>query len=125
MDLFLYFFKAYPKRTILVFITVTIGSIITAFTLLILPALLFTMMGRSTAKTQFINDLFIQVGIHPSAENLMIYLIIGIALTKSITCRSKYLCRFYQGNGYKRSSNKITYYNVPNRMGFFYQAIQR
>lgn len=80
MDLFLYFFKAYPKRTSLVFFTVTIASIITAFTLLILPALLFTLLGRSSAKTQFINEILLQIGISPSTENLMFFLLSGIAL---------------------------------------------
>ena len=80
MDLFLYFFKAYPKRTILVFITVTVASIITAFTLLALPALLFSLLGRNTAKTQFINDFLMQIGFTPNAESLMIFLLSGIAL---------------------------------------------
>lgn len=80
MDLFLYFFKSYPKRTILVFIAVTIASIISAISLLILPALLFTLIGRTTAKTQFINDIFNVVGIAPSAENLIIIFLVGVVL---------------------------------------------
>ncbi len=91
MDLFLYFFRAYPKRTILVFVTVTIASIITAFTLLLLPALLFTLLGRSTAKTQFINDFFIQLGLQPSSETLIIFLISGItAQSALLACANIY-----------------------------------
>jgi ATP-binding cassette subfamily C protein len=84
MDLFLYFFRAYPRRTILVFIAVTVASIITAATLLLLPALLFTLLGRSSAKTQFINDIFTYVGIIPSTENLIILFLVGITLQATI-----------------------------------------
>lgn len=80
MDLFLYFFRAYPKRTVLVFVVVTVASIITAITLLAFPALLFTLLGRSSTKTQFINDFLIEFGLTPSTENLIIFLITGIVL---------------------------------------------
>ena len=80
MNLFLYFFRAYPRRTILVFIAVTIASIITAATLLVLPALLFTLLGRSSAKTQFINDTLIWIGVPPSTENLIALFLTGIIL---------------------------------------------
>jgi len=80
MDLFLYFFRAYPRRTILVFIAVTTASIITAATLLVLPALLFTLLGRSSTKTQFINDIFLYLGITPSTENLIALFLTGIIL---------------------------------------------
>ena len=78
MELFLYFFRAYPKRTIFVFIAVTIASIVTAATLLVLPALLFTLLGRTSTKTQFINDIFIQLGINPTSENLIAIFLSGI-----------------------------------------------
>ena len=84
MDLFLYFFKAYPKRTILVFITVTIASFITAATLLILPALLFTLLGRNSSKTQFINDILLFFGITPSTENLVAFFLIGVFLKSAL-----------------------------------------
>lgn len=80
MDLFLHFFRAYPRRTILVFITVTLASIITAATLLVLPALLFTLLGRNTSKTQFINDALSQIGVHPSTENLITLFLAGILI---------------------------------------------
>ena len=80
MDLFFYFFRAYPRRTILVFIAVTVASIITAATLLLLPALLFTLLGRSSTKTQFINDIFSYVEIIPSTENLVTLFLVGITL---------------------------------------------
>tara|TARA_R110002049_G_scaffold15822_5_gene64192 strand:+ start:30605 stop:32281 length:1677 start_codon:yes stop_codon:yes gene_type:complete len=80
MDLFLYFFRAYPRRTILVFIAVTTASIITAATLLVLPALLFTLLGRSSTKTQFINDIFLYLEITPSTENLIAFFLTGIIL---------------------------------------------
>lgn len=84
MDLFLYFFRAYPRRTILVFVTVTVASIITAATLLILPALLFTLLGRSSAKSQFISEIFMQLGIIPSTENLITLFLIGITLQATL-----------------------------------------
>lgn len=80
MDLFIYFFKSYPRRTILVFVAVTISSIISAISLLVLPALIFTLIGRTTAKTQFINDFFIMLGIAPTAENLIIIFLTAIVL---------------------------------------------
>lgn len=80
MDLFLYFFKAYPQRTIFVFFTISVASVITAITLLAFPALLFTLLGRDSGKTQFINDFLTQAGIPPSTENLIIFLIVGITL---------------------------------------------
>ena len=80
MELFLYFFRAYPRRTILVFVAVTIASIITAATLLVLPALLFTLLGRNSSKTQFINDILIYLGITPSTENLVGIFLAGIFL---------------------------------------------
>ena len=80
MNLFLYFFKAYPRRTILVFVAITIASIITAATLLALPALLFTLLGRDSAKTQFISEIFLYLGITPSTENLIAFFLIGITL---------------------------------------------
>ncbi len=80
MDLFLYFFKAYPRRTILVFFAVTLASIITAATLLILPALLFSLLGRNSAKTEFINDIILYFEITPSAENLIFLFLIGLVL---------------------------------------------
>ncbi len=80
MQLFQFFFSAYPKRTILVFIAVTIASVITAATLLALPALLFSLLGRDSAKTQFINEALVYLGIPPSAENLIIFLLTGIIL---------------------------------------------
>lgn len=80
MDLFLYFFKAYPRRTILVFVTVTIASIISAATLLVLPALLFTLLGRNSSKTQFINDILLYFGVTPSTENLIAFFLIGIII---------------------------------------------
>lgn len=80
MDLFLYFFRSYPWRTILVFVAVTIASIVTAASLLILPALLFTLLGRNSAKTQFINDAFLQIGVNPSTENLIYFFLAGIVI---------------------------------------------
>ena len=84
MDLFLYFFKAYPRRSILVFIAVTIASIITAATLLILPALLFSLVGRNSAKTQFVNDFLVYLGISPNVENLVTLFLIGITFQASL-----------------------------------------
>jgi len=84
MDLFFYFFRSYPFRSAVVFFGVTVASIITAITLLALPALLFTLLGRSTAKTQFINDFLEQIGISPTTENLIIFLILGITMQSAI-----------------------------------------
>lgn len=84
MELFLYFYKAYPRRTILVFIAVTIASIITAATLLVLPALLFTLLGRNSSKTQFINDIFLYFNITPSTENLITFFLVGIILQSAL-----------------------------------------
>jgi ATP-binding cassette subfamily C protein len=84
MDLFLYFFRAYPRRTILVFFAVTVASVITAITLLVLPALLFTLLGRSSAKTQFINDIFTYIGLTPSTENLIFLFLAGITIQAAL-----------------------------------------
>lgn len=94
MDLFIYFFRAYPLRTIIVFIGITIASIITAITLLALPALLFTLLGRSSAKTQFINDFLSQAGVSPSTENFIIFLILGIILQNAFLAGSNVYAGF-------------------------------
>lgn len=94
MDLFFYFFRAYPLRTIIVFIGITIASIITAITLLALPALLFTLLGRSSAKTQFINDFLSQAGVAPSTENLIVFLILGIILQSAFLAGSNIYAGF-------------------------------
>lgn len=78
MDLIKYFFKEYPERTILVCIAVTVSSIITAITLTALPILLGLMLGRNTAKAQAFNQFFEYIGINPTTENLLQFLIIGI-----------------------------------------------
>lgn len=87
MELFIYFFKSYPSRTILVFAGVTLASIITAATLLVLPALLFSLLGRETAKTQFIDEIFLNLNIEPNAEILIAFFLAGITI-KSILIAS-------------------------------------
>jgi len=94
MDLLIYFFKAYPLRSTIVFIGITIASIITAITLLALPALLFTLLGRDSGKTQFINDLLSHGGISPTTENLIIFLLIGITLQSIILAASNIYAGF-------------------------------
>lgn len=94
MRLFHYFFSAYPKRTILVFVGVTIASFITAITLLALPALLFSLLGRNSAKTQFINDGLIALGVAPTPENLIIFLITGIILQNMLLAGSNIYAGF-------------------------------
>ena len=84
VELFLYFFRAYPQRTLLVFAAASIASVITAVTLLLLPALLLTLLGKSTGKTQFINDFLMQAGIYPGTEMLMALLITGIVLQNAL-----------------------------------------
>ena len=94
MDLFLYFFKAYPKRTILVFLTVTLASVITAVTLLALPALLAAMIGRTTGKAEFFNNFFLQIGINPTTENLLVFLLSGIILQNLLLGSAKIYAGF-------------------------------
>ena len=94
MELFLYFFKAYPARTTLVLIGITVASVITAVTLLALPALLFTLLGKATAKTQFINEFLTNTGITPTTENLIIFLITGIVLQSILLAGSNIYAGF-------------------------------
>ena len=94
MDLLLYFLKGYPRRTILVFIGVTIASVITAVTLLALPALLATMLGRSTGKADIFNRYFELMGINPTTENLLIFLMVGIIIQNILLACSKIYAGF-------------------------------
>lgn len=94
MDLFLYFFRSYPWRTIIVFIGVTIASIITAITLLALPALLAEMLGRATGKVEMLNTLLEQAGINPTTENLLIFFISGIILQNILLAGAKIYAGF-------------------------------
>ena len=84
MDLLRYFFKAYPYRTIFVFLAVSIASVITAITLLALPALLSKMVGKGTSKARIFDQFFIHLGLEPTLENFLIFLIIGILLQNII-----------------------------------------
>ena len=119
MDLFFYFFRAYPLRTIIVFIGVTIASIITAITLLALPALLFTLLGRSTAKTQFINDALSQLGITPNTENLIIFLIIGIILQSAFLAGSNIYAGFTKAKVTKDLRIKLIILMSQTEWAFF------
>ena len=119
MDLFLYFFKAYPWRTILVFIAVTIASIITAATLLILPALLFTLLGRSTSKTQFINDFFIYLGMEPSTENLVIFFLAGVFLQNMLLAGANIYAGFTKAKVIKEMRIKLLTAMSETEWAFF------
>jgi ATP-binding cassette subfamily C protein len=94
MNLFSFFFRSYPSRTILVFIGITIASIITAVTLLALPALLFSLLGRNSAKTQFVNDFLLSINIEPTPENLIIFLLAGITLQNILLAGSNIYAGF-------------------------------
>ena len=119
MDLFFYFFRAYPLRTIIVFIGVTIASLITAITLLALPALLFTLLGRSSAKTQFINEFLEQSGISPTTENLIIFLIIGIILQSAFLAGSNIYAGFTKAKVTKDLRIKLITLMSQTEWGFF------
>lgn len=81
MELLKYFYTQYTLRTAIVFITITIASIITAITLTALPALLLKLLGRTESrKARLLDELFIQMGIDPSPTNLLTILVIGIIL---------------------------------------------
>ena len=94
MDLFIYFFKRYPTRTIIVFTGATIASVITAITLLALPALLASMLGRNTGKVEAFKEFFMQLGINPTTENLLVFLISGIILQNLLLSASKIYAGF-------------------------------
>ncbi len=119
MDLFFYFFRAYPLRTIIVFIGVTIASLITAITLLALPALLFTLLGRSSAKTQFINKFLEQSGVSPTTENLIIFLIIGIILQSAFLAGSNIYAGFTKAKVVKDLRIKLITLMSQTEWGFF------
>ena len=119
MDLFLYFFKSYPLRTIVVFIGVTIASIITAVTLLALPALLFTLLGKNSAKTQFINDALAQLGVAPNTENLIIFLIIGIILQSAFLAASNIYAGFTKAKAVKDLRIKLITLMSQTEWAFF------
>ena len=119
MDLFFYFFKAYPLRTIIVFIGVTIASLITAITLLALPALLFTLLGRSSSKTQFINEFLSQAGVSPTTENLIIFLIIGIFLQSAFLAGSNIYAGFTKAKVVKDLRIKLITLMSQTEWGFF------
>jgi ATP-binding cassette subfamily C protein len=119
MDLFFYFFRAYPLRTIIVFIGVTIASLITAVTLLALPALLFTLLGRSSAKTQFINEFLEQSGVSPTTENLIIFLIIGIILQSAFLAGSNIYAGFTKAKVVKDLRIKLITLMSQTEWGFF------
>lgn len=94
MNLFSFFFRSYPTRTVLVFIGITIASIITAVTLLALPALLFSLLGRNSSKTQFVNDILISLNVEPTPENLIIFLLTGITLQNILLAGSNIYAGF-------------------------------
>ena len=94
MELFLYFFRKYPWRTIIVFIGVTIASVITAITLLALPAILAGMLGRSTGKAEFLNEFLELAGINPTTENLLIFFISGIIIQNLLLASAKIYAGF-------------------------------
>ena len=119
MDLFLYFFRSYPLRTIVVFIGVTIASIITAITLLALPALLFTLLGKNSAKTQFINDALAQLGVAPNTENLIIFLIIGIILQSAFLAASNIYAGFTKAKAVKDLRIKLITLMSQTEWAFF------
>ena len=119
MDLFFYFFKAYTLRTVIVFIGVTIASLITAITLLALPALLFTLLGRSSGKTQFINNFLQQLGITPTTENLIIFLIIGITAQSSVLAAANIYAGFTKAKVIKDLRIKLMTLMSQTEWGFF------
>jgi len=94
MNLFSFFFRSYPTRTVLVFIGITIASIITAVTLLALPALLFSLLGRNSSKTQFVNDILISLNVEPTPENLIIFLLTGITFQNILLAGSNIYAGF-------------------------------
>ena len=119
MDLFIYFFRAYPTRTIIVFFGVTLASLITAITLLALPALLFTLLGRSSAKTQFINEFLQQFGVTPTTENLILFLIIGITAQASLLAASNIYAGFTKAKVIKDLRIKLMTLMSQTEWGFF------
>ena len=94
MNLFSFFFRSYPARTILVFIGITIASVITAVTLLALPALLFSLLGRNSSKTQFVNNILSSLNVEPTPENLIIFLLTGIILQNILLAGSNIFAGF-------------------------------
>lgn len=119
MDLFIYFLRAYPFRSIIVFIGVTIASIITAITLLALPALLFTLLGRSSGKTQFINELLSYIGMSPTTENLIIFLLIGITLQSTILAAANIYAGFTKAKVIKDLRIKLMTLMSQTEWNFF------
>lgn len=101
MELFLFFFRSYPKRTILALLIVTVASIITAFSLLLLPALLFTLLGRDSAKTVFINDALVALGLSPSTESLIILFLVGITVQSVLIASANIYAGFTKAKAIK------------------------
>lgn len=84
MHLLRYFYSSYPRRTIIVCIAVTFASLITAATLMAMPVLLISMAGKQTAKVQMFFQFFENIGITPTTENMVTFLLVGITVQSII-----------------------------------------
>lgn len=127
MELFLFFFKSYPKRTLFALFIVTIASIIAAFSLLLLPAVLFTLLGRDSAKTEFINNALTTINISPNTENLIILFLIGIVIQNILIASANIFAGFTKAKAIKDlrtsllskvSSTEWVYFNVLSSGNF-------
>lgn len=84
MHLLRYFYLSYPRRTLIVCLAVTFASVITAATLMAMPVLLISMVGKQTAKVQMFFQFFENIGITPTTENMVTFLLVGITIQSII-----------------------------------------
>ena len=84
MHLLRYFYLSYPARTLAVCFAITIASLITAATLMAMPVLLISMVGKETAKVQMFFQFFEGIGITPTTENMVTFLLVGITIQSII-----------------------------------------
>ncbi len=84
MHLLRYFYLSYPGRTLAVCFAITIASLITAATLMAMPVLLISMVGKETAKVQMFFQFFEGIGITPTTENMVTFLLVGITIQSII-----------------------------------------
>ena len=93
MHLLRYFYSRYPARSFIVCIAVTFASVITAATLMAMPVLLISMVGKETAKVQMFFQFFESIGITPTTENMVTFLLVGITIQSIIVG----IARIYAG----------------------------
>ena len=93
MHLLRYFYSRYPARSFIVCIAVTFASVITAATLMAMPVLLISMVCKETAKVQMFFQFFESIGITPTTENMVTFLLVGITIQSIIVG----IARIYAG----------------------------